>query len=82
MGTVDWRIALCDARAAREGDAQMTRRDDCSLSLRLDNEQYRRLRQFVINHEDQTGQRITHQTILEIALTEYLELNDPPICKR
>ena len=42
--------------------------------------QYRRLRQFVISHKEQTGQRITNQTILEIALTEYLELNDPPIC--
>ena len=58
----------------------MTIKDVHSLSLRLDDEQYRRLRQFVISQEDQTGQHIRHQTILEIALTEYLELNDLPMC--
>jgi|ERR1700722_5236130 hypothetical protein len=46
-----------------------------TLSLRLTADQYRRLRRFVTNHEDQTGQRITHQALLETALTEYLDRN-------
>ena len=43
------------------------------LSLRLTGEQYRRLRRFVTGHEDRTGQRITHQAVLETALGDYLE---------
>jgi hypothetical protein len=38
------------------------------LSLRLTEEQYRRLRRFVMNHEERTGQRTTHQAVLEAAL--------------
>ena len=41
---------------------------------------YRRLRRFVTSHEDQTGQRVTHQAILEMALIEYLERNAPLLC--
>ncbi len=44
-----------------------------TLSLRLTGEQYRRLRRFVTAHEDRTGQRITHQAVLETALAEYLD---------
>jgi hypothetical protein len=44
-----------------------------TLSLRLTGEQYRRLRRFVTGHEDRTGQRITHQAVLETALGEYLD---------
>jgi hypothetical protein len=44
-----------------------------TLSLRLTGEQYRRLRRFVTGHEDRTGQRITHQAVLEAALGEYLD---------
>ena len=44
-----------------------------TLSLRLTGEQYRRLRRFVTGHEDRTGQRITHQAVLEAALTDYLD---------
>jgi hypothetical protein len=80
MATVNQRIAIRDARAARELEAPRTRTDVRSLSFRLDDERYRRLRRFVISHEDQTGQRITHQAILEIALAEYLERNDLPLC--
>ena len=43
-----------------------------TLSLRLTDEQYRRLRRFVTGHEDRTGQRITHQAVLEAALADYL----------
>ena len=46
-----------------------------TLSLRLTGEQYRRLRRFVTGHEDRTGQRITHQAVLETALGDYLERN-------
>lgn len=46
-----------------------------TLSLRLTNNQYRRLRRFVAHQEDQVGQRITHQTVLEIALKEFLDRN-------
>lgn len=51
-----------------------------TLSVRLDHEQYRRLRRFVTSHEDQTGQRVTHQAILEIALAEYLERYGTALC--
>ena len=80
MGTTERRIAIRDARAPREGDTRNSRIDVRSVSFRLDDEQYRRLRRFVASYEDQTGQRITHQAILEIALAEYLERNDRPMC--
>ena len=44
-----------------------------TLSLRLTSEQYRRLRRFVTTHEDRTDQRITHQAVLEAALSDYLD---------
>jgi hypothetical protein len=44
-----------------------------TLSLRLTSEQYRRLRKFVTTHEDKTDRRITHQAVLEAALTDYLD---------
>jgi hypothetical protein len=77
MGTVDRAIAIRDARVARDGGTGKKRGKFRALSVRLDNVQYRRLRQFVTNHEDRTSQRVTHQAILEIALAEYLERNDP-----
>jgi hypothetical protein len=43
-----------------------------SLSLRLTDELYRQLRRFVIGHEDRTGQRLTHQAVIEAALADYL----------
>jgi hypothetical protein len=43
-----------------------------TLSLRLTDEQYRQLRRFVTGHENRTGQRITHQAVLEAALANYL----------
>jgi hypothetical protein len=80
MGTVDRAMAIRDARIARGGATGNKRGEFRALSVRLDNEQYRRLLRFVTNHEDRTSQRVTHQAILEIALTEYLERNDPPLC--
>lgn len=44
-----------------------------TLSLRLTNNQYRQLRRFVAQYEDQLGQRITHQSVLENALKEFLD---------
>jgi hypothetical protein len=49
-----------------------------TLSLRLTGEQYRRLRRYVTAHEDRTGQRITHQAVLETALGEYLDRHGVP----
>lgn len=43
-----------------------------TLSLRLTDEQYRQLRRFVTGHEERTGERITHQAVLEAALADYL----------
>jgi hypothetical protein len=80
MGTVDRAIAIRDASAARGDQTRKKRGDVRAISLRLDDVQYRRLRRFVMNHEDQTGQRVTHQAILEIALAEYLERNGPLLC--
>jgi hypothetical protein len=77
MGTVDHRIASRDARA-REGDVPGRRGDVHALSVRLDHTQYRRLRRFATGHEARTGERITHQAILQNALAEYLERHAPP----
>jgi hypothetical protein len=80
MATIDRAIAIRDARAARQGETPRKRDEVHAVSLRLDDAQYRRLRRFVTNHEDQTGQRVTHQAILEMALAEYLERNGPLLC--
>jgi hypothetical protein len=44
-----------------------------TLSLRLTSDQYRRLRRFVAAEEDRTGRRLTHQAIIEAALSDYLD---------
>jgi hypothetical protein len=49
-----------------------------TLSLRLTGEQYRRLRRFATAHEDRTGQRVTHQAVLETALADYLDRHGSP----
>ena len=77
MGTVDRAIAICDARVPRDGDTRKQRGEFRALSVRLENDRYRRLRRFVTSHENRTSQRVTHQAIFEIALAEYLERNDP-----
>ena len=44
-----------------------------TLSLRLTGEQYRRLRRYVAAQEEATGQRIPEQSIIERALTVWLD---------
>ena len=44
-----------------------------SLTVRLTAEQYRRLRRFVTAYEDRTGRRMTHQSVFEAALRDYLD---------
>jgi hypothetical protein len=44
-----------------------------TLSLRLSAEQYRRLRRYVTEAEDRTGQRVSHQSVIESALAEWLD---------
>jgi hypothetical protein len=44
-----------------------------TLSLRLSAEGYRRLRRYVAAEEDRTKQRLTHQAIIETALTDWLD---------
>ena len=44
-----------------------------TLSLRLTAEQYRRLRRYVVRMEDEGHGRVTHQSVIETALGEYLE---------
>lgn len=43
-----------------------------TLSFRLTAEGYRRLRRLVADQEDRTGQRITHQALIEAALDAHL----------
>jgi hypothetical protein len=43
-----------------------------TLSLRLTTDQYRRLRRFAVAEEERSGQRVTHQAVIERALAEYL----------
>ena len=44
-----------------------------TLSLRLTAEQSRRLRRYVARAEDGGQGRVTHQSVIETALAEYLE---------
>jgi len=44
-----------------------------TLSLRLTAEQYRRLRRYVARVEDEGQGRVTHQSVIETALGEYLD---------
>ncbi len=44
-----------------------------TLSLRLTAEQYRRLRRYVARVEDEGHGRVTHQSVIETALSEYLD---------
>ena len=44
-----------------------------TLSLRLTAEQYRRLRRYVARVEDEGRGRLTHQSVIETALGEYLD---------
>lgn len=46
-----------------------------TLSLRLTADQYERLRGYVRDQEAQTRQRISHQAIIETALSEWLDRN-------
>lgn len=49
-----------------------------TLSMRMSAEQYRRLRLFVVRYEDRTGRKITHQALMEKAVSEYLDRNGTP----
>ena len=44
-----------------------------TLSLRLTAEQYRRLRRYVARVEEEGRGRLTHQSVIETALGEYLD---------
>ncbi len=44
-----------------------------TLSLRLTAEQYRRLRRYVARVEDEGHGRVTHQGVIETALSEFLQ---------
>jgi hypothetical protein len=46
-----------------------------AVHLRLTDKQYRDLRKYVIDKEDLTGRRITHQAVLATALVEFLGRN-------
>jgi hypothetical protein len=47
------------------------------VSLRLTQEQYRNLRLLVLDVEEQTGRRLTHQLILQSLLAKYLARHWP-----
>ena len=47
-----------------------------TLSLRLTSDQYRRLRRYVARLEDEGRGRVTHQSVIETALGEYLDRED------
>jgi hypothetical protein len=79
VGTIDRKIAIRDARATRDGNSRGGRTRIRVVSLRLDNGQYRRLKRYISDYQDETGERVTYQAILEIALAEYLALNEPSL---
>jgi hypothetical protein len=43
-----------------------------TLSLRLTTDDYRALRRYVVDEEERTGRRITHQSVLESLLRSFL----------
>lgn len=47
-----------------------------TLSLRLTDKGYRRLRHFVVEQEDRLGHRLTHQAVLESALYHFLDTQE------
>ena len=47
-----------------------------TLSLRLTAEHYRRLRRYAARVEDEGQGRVTHQSVIEAALAEYLDRRD------
>lgn len=53
-----------------------------TLSLRLTAADYRRLRRFVLDQEEQSGCRLTHQTVLETALARFLDAEDADLSQR
>lgn len=46
-----------------------------TLSLRLTSDAYAQLRRHAIRHETTTGDRLSHQSIIESALDEWLKRN-------
>lgn len=44
-----------------------------TLNLRLTAERYRRLRPYVAAEKERAGSRLTHQGVIETALSEYLD---------
>ena len=61
-----------DELPARDAEGQERKAYSHTLSLRLSAEQYRRLRRFVVDQEERTGKRVTHQAVIESALEEFL----------
>lgn len=57
---------------AREAEGQERKAYAHTLSLRLSAEAYRRLRRFVVDQEERTGKRVTHQAVIEAALEDFL----------
>jgi len=53
-------------------EAGAAQRYSHTLSLRLTTDQYRRLRRFAVAEEERSGQRVTHQSVIERALAHYL----------
>jgi hypothetical protein len=44
-----------------------------TLSYRMTDAEYRQLRRFVADYEDRTGKRLTHQSVINAALTQWLK---------
>lgn len=68
-GTVSGLVASSNAAPVVAGPKNYAH----TLSLRLTAEQYRRLRRYVARAEDEGQGRVTHQSVIETALAEYLD---------
>jgi hypothetical protein len=65
-------VATVEAPAAQPG-GEASKGYAHTLSYRMTADQYRQLRRFVADQEEKTGKRVTHQAIIEAAVTQWLK---------
>jgi hypothetical protein len=71
-----WILEMVDIYAQPE-NREPERGRSHMITWRLTRDQYRRLRLIVVDVEEQTGRRLTHQSILQSVLAKYMARNRP-----
>ena len=68
-------------RAVVEEDNAGADERGCTLTFGLDERHYRRLSSFVARYKNETGEKLSLETVLELALMDYLTANERPLCE-